>query len=67
VEGAQGADSPGCAPDTFLPPGASARFCLDGGVNTPRPLTPGDRVTPCSCRLTLRCGPTAAGVSRRRR
>ena len=30
------------------------RFCLDGGVNTTRPLTPGDRVKPCSRRLT-RC------------
>ncbi len=29
VEGAQGADSPGGAPDTFLPAGASARFGLD--------------------------------------
>ena len=36
VEGAQGADSPGGAPDTFLPPGASACFCLDGGVYTTR-------------------------------
>ena len=26
------ADSPGGAPDTFLSPGASACFCLDGGV-----------------------------------
>src|SRR5437870_12894250 len=37
VEGAEGTDSPGGAPDTFLPPGAPARFCLDGGVNTRRP------------------------------
>jgi hypothetical protein len=34
VEGAQGADSPGGAPDTFLPPGASAGFCLGGGGHT---------------------------------
>ena len=31
--------------------GASACFCLDGGVPTTRPSTLGDRVTPCSCRL----------------
>ncbi len=30
LEGARGADSPGGAPDTFLPPGASASFCLNG-------------------------------------
>jgi hypothetical protein len=34
VEGAQGADSPGDAPDTFLPPGTSSYFCLDGGIHT---------------------------------
>ncbi len=32
VEGAQGADSPGGAPDPFLPPGTSPSFCLGGGV-----------------------------------
>jgi hypothetical protein len=37
VEGAEGAGSPGGTPNTFLPPGAPARFCLDGGVNTRRP------------------------------
>ena len=31
LEGTAGADSPGGAPDTFLPPGASAGFDLDGG------------------------------------
>ncbi len=36
VEGTQGADSAGGAPDTFLSPGASACFCLDGGVYTTR-------------------------------
>ena len=30
VEGAQGADSPGGAPDTFLPSGASVCFCVSG-------------------------------------
>jgi hypothetical protein len=49
VEGTEGAHSSGGAPDTFLPAGASARFGLDGGVSTARPLTPGLR------RLTLRC------------
>ena len=34
VEGAQGADSAGGAPDTFLPQGASARFCLAGAIHT---------------------------------
>jgi pimeloyl-ACP methyl ester carboxylesterase len=34
LEGAQGADSPGGAPDPFLPPGTSPCFCLDGGVCT---------------------------------
>jgi hypothetical protein len=36
MEGAEGTDSPGGAPDTFLPSGAPARFCLDGGVDTIR-------------------------------
>src|SRR4029077_3595665 len=36
MEGAQRTDSPRGAPDTFLPPGASARFCLDGSVHTTR-------------------------------
>ena len=35
VEGAQGADSPGGAPDTFVPSGASACFCVDGGRPSP--------------------------------
>src|SRR5665213_1059038 len=30
LEGAQGTDSPGGAPDTFLPPRTSPCFCLDG-------------------------------------
>ena len=33
VEGAQGADSPGGASDTFVPPGASGCVWLDGGVD----------------------------------
>src|SRR5262249_20952478 len=33
VEGAEGADSPGGAPDTFLPRGASASFGLDRTAN----------------------------------
>ena len=40
VEGAQGADSAGGAPDTFLPPRASACFCLDGGVPLAALLSP---------------------------
>jgi nucleoside-diphosphate-sugar epimerase len=36
MEGAEGTDSPGGAPDTFLPSGAPARFGLDGGVDTIR-------------------------------
>src|SRR5260370_16487390 len=31
MEGAQGADSAGGAPDTFVSPGTSPCFCLDGG------------------------------------
>ena|ERR1700680_2505884 len=34
VEGAQGADSARGAPDTFLAPGTSLYFRLDGGVYT---------------------------------
>ena len=36
VEGAQGADSAGSAPDPFVPPGTSPCFRLDGGVHTTR-------------------------------
>jgi hypothetical protein len=41
VEGAQGTDSPGGAPNTFLPPGASACLRLDGDVHSRRgyPMT----------------------------
>src|SRR5260221_410460 len=34
VEGAQGTDSAGGAPDSFLPPGASDCFCLAGTAHT---------------------------------
>ena len=37
VEGAQGADSSGGAADPFLPSGASAGFCVDGGGSLIRP------------------------------
>src|SRR5262249_12964653 len=53
VEGTEGTDSSGGTPDTFLPAGASARFCLDGSVSTRRPSTPGDRMKPCLRRLTI--------------
>ena len=32
VEGAQGTNSARSTPDTFLPSGPSARFCLEGNV-----------------------------------
>src|SRR5437870_6030262 len=58
VEGAQGADSPGGAPDTFLPPGASACFRLDGGVYTTRggrPVTALHLAHACAAAAGGRC------------
>src|SRR5439155_26541892 len=62
VEGAQGADSPRGEPDTFLPTGASASFCLDGGVHTTGRQAPAANLVTVVSDLVVPVGGEAATV-----